>query len=88
MLFPQLKIEVNASRQIIVAASAKLYDFRKGMEPMLALGRRAKLAAMLVRALYDAKNQEDYSLRKAALEQTMEADLLAALAVKVSGRPS
>jgi hypothetical protein len=55
---------------------------------MPSLGRRAKLAVTLVRALYSAKTQEEYRLRKAALEQTMEADLLAALAAKVSGRPS
>jgi hypothetical protein len=39
-----------------------------------------KLAVTLVMALYGAKNQEEHRLRKAALEQTMEADFLAALA--------
>jgi hypothetical protein len=58
------------------------------MEPMLALGRRVKLAVTLVMALYGAKNQEEHRLRKVALEQTIEADLLAALAAKVSGSPS
>jgi hypothetical protein len=35
--------------------------------PILALGRRAKLAVTLVRALYSAGTQEEYCLRKAAL---------------------
>jgi hypothetical protein len=46
------------------------------------------LATALVKAVYEAKNKEVYRLRKAALEQTMEAEFLTALAAKVSGRPS
>jgi hypothetical protein len=42
----------------------------------LTLGRRVKLAVTLVRALYSAKNQEEYHLRKAALVKTMAADFL------------
>jgi hypothetical protein len=40
-----------------------------------------------VRCLYSAETQEEYHLRKAAFEHTVEANLLAALAAKVSGRP-
>ena len=46
-----------------------------------------ELAVTLVRALYGAENEEEYPLRKAALLNTMEADRMAALAAKVSGRP-
>ena len=42
----------------------------------------------LLRALYDAKNDEQYRLREAALLKTMEADRLVALAAKASGRPT
>jgi hypothetical protein len=56
-------------------------------EPMLAFGS-LELAVALLRALHDAKNQEQYCLRKAALEQTLEADRLVALAAKASGRPT
>ena len=55
---------------------------------MLTLGRRAKLAETLVRALYSAKNQEEHRLRMAALLKTMEADRVVALAAEVSGRPT
>jgi hypothetical protein len=41
----------------------------------LALGS-VELAVALLRALYDAKNQEQYCLRMAALEKTLEADFL------------
>jgi hypothetical protein len=51
------------------------------MEPMLAFGSY-DLAEALLRALYSAKTQEHYRLRKAALEQTLEADLLVALAAE------
>jgi hypothetical protein len=55
--------------------------------PMLSLGL-LELAVALLRALYEAKTHEQYCLRKAALEQTLEADFLIALAAKVSGRPT
>jgi hypothetical protein len=55
---------------------------------MPCLGPSYELAASLLRALYSAENQEEYHLRKAALEHTVEADLLAALAAKVSGGPT
>jgi hypothetical protein len=38
--------------------------------------------------MYSAETQEEYHLRKAAFEHTVKADLLAALAAKVSGRPT
>jgi hypothetical protein len=47
-----------------------------------------ELAEALRRALYGAKIEEQYCLRKAALEQTLEADFLVTLAAKVSGRPT
>jgi len=47
-----------------------------------------ELAVALLRALYDAKNDEQYGLRMAALLKTMEADRLVALAAKASGRPT
>jgi hypothetical protein len=47
-----------------------------------------ELAVALLKALYGAKTREQYCLRKAALEQTLEADFLVALAAKVSGRPT
>jgi hypothetical protein len=46
-----------------------------------------ELAVTLVKALYGAKNQEEYPLRMEALLNTMEADRMAALAAEVSGRP-
>jgi hypothetical protein len=52
----------------------------------LALGS-VELAVALLRALYDAKNDEQYCLRKEAFEKTLEADRLVTLAAKVSGRP-
>ena len=55
---------------------------------MLALGSYVELAVSLLRALYDAKNDEQYRLREAALLKTMEADRLVALAAKASGRPT
>ena len=55
---------------------------------MLALGSYVELAVSLLRALYDAKNDEQYCLREAALLKTMEADRLVALAAKASGRPT
>jgi hypothetical protein len=47
-----------------------------------------ELVAALLRAMYGAKNQEEYRLRQEALLQTMEADRLVALAAKASGRPT
>jgi hypothetical protein len=55
---------------------------------MLALGSYVELAVSLLRALYDAKNDEQYRLREAALLKTTEADRLVALAAKTSGRPT
>jgi hypothetical protein len=58
------------------------------MEPKwLAFGDGA-LAVALVKALYDAKNDEQWHLRMAALLKTMEADRLVALAAIASGRPT
>jgi hypothetical protein len=57
------------------------------MEPMLAFGSY-ELAEALLRALYSAKTQEQYRLRKEALEKTLDADRLAALPAKASGRPT
>jgi len=47
-----------------------------------------ELAVALLRELYGAKNEEEYSLREVALLKTMEADRLVALAAKASGRPT
>ena len=58
------------------------------MEPKwLAFGDGA-LAKALVKALYDAKHEEEYHLRMVALLRTMEADRVVALAAKVGGRPT
>ena len=54
---------------------------------MLALGDGA-LAKALVKALYDAKHEEEYHLRMVALLRTMEADRVVALAAEVSDRPT
>ena len=60
----------------------------KGMASgMLALGDCA-LAKALVKALYDAKHEEEYHLRMVALLRTMEADRVVALAAEVSGGPT
>ena len=58
------------------------------MEPKwLAFGDGA-LAKALVKALYDAKHEEEYHLRMVALLRTMEADRVVALAAEVSGGPT
>ena len=54
---------------------------------MLALGDGA-LSKALVKALYDAKHEEEYHLRMVALLRTMEADRVVALAAEVSGGPT
>ena len=61
----------------------------KGMAsaPKWRLGNGA-LAKALVKALYDAKHEEEYHLRMVALLRTMEADRLVALAAKARGRPT
>ena len=46
------------------------------------------LAKALVKALYDAKHEEEYHLRMVALLRTMEADRVVALAAEVSGGPT
>ena len=58
------------------------------MEPKWLAFGSLELAVALLRALYDAKNQEEWCLREAALLKTMEADRLVALAAKASGRPT
>ena len=58
------------------------------MEPRWLFLADSGLATALVKALYDAKNDEQHCLRMAALLKTMEADRLVALAAKVSGGPT
>ena len=47
-----------------------------------------ELVTTLLETLHEAKNQEEYHLRKEALLKTMEADRVVALAAEVSGRPT
>jgi hypothetical protein len=58
------------------------------MEPRWLRFADSALATALVKAVYDAKNEEVHRLRMAALWKTMEADRVVALAAEGSGWPT